>query len=195
MSMSVKTKRGGTWVCVAAVGVAGVVGGGLAGGCNSSNTSSSIAELSREEKAEQARAAFLAADPGLQKFFDGAAGYAIFPAVGRGGFIVTVGGGDGVVYNKAGVVQGYANITMVKGGLSAGGQGFKELIFFKEPADLAMFKAGNLEFDASLSAVVAKSGASASAAYRNGVAVFIIGEQGIMLDASVGGQGFKFYPK
>lgn len=178
---------------------AAFAGGALAllaaAGCNSSNTSSSVAELTREEKAEHAKAAFLAADPGLKKFFDSAAGYAVFPVVGRGGFIVTVGGGDGVLYNKAGAVEGYANVTAVKGGLSAGGQGFKELIFFKEAFDVNRFKAGTLEFDASLSAVIAKSGASASADYRNGVAVFITGEQGIMLDASLGGQGFKYYPR
>ncbi len=163
--------------------------------CNSGNSGSSVASLTREEKAEQAKAAFLAADPGLKRFFDSAAGYVVFASVGKGGFIITVAGGDGVVYDKAGAVLGYASMTAVKAGAAAGGQGFKEIIFFKEPADIAMFKGGNLEFDASASAVIAKSGASASNNYRNGVAVFITGETGAMLDASIGGQGFKFYPR
>lgn len=163
--------------------------------CDSSNKSSGFHELTRDESAAQAIAAFKQADPGLKRFFDNAAGYAVFPAVGKGGFIITAGGGDGVVYAKDGAVIGYASMTTVKVGAAAGGQGFKEIIFFKDPADLTIFKGGNLEFDATASAVVAKSGASASSDYSRGIAVFIIGEQGLMLDASVGGQGFKFFPK
>lgn len=172
--------------------VAGLAGLSALSGCNSSNTTSSVASLTREEKAERAKGVFLYTDPGLKRFFDNAAGYAVFPSVARGGFILTVGGGEGVVYKQGGEVVGYSEITSVKGGLAVGGQGFKELIFFKDPYDLNRFKAGGLEFDASASAVIAQSGASASANYRNGVAVFITGEQGLMVDASVGGQGFKF---
>ncbi|MFN0011860.1 MAG: hypothetical protein ACKVS8_09485 [Phycisphaerales bacterium] len=163
--------------------------------CNSSNTTSTPTTLTREQKAEQAKAAFLAADPGLKRFFDSAAGYVVFPSVGKGGFIITVAGGDGVMYNKAGNVLGYASMSSVKAGAAVGGQGFKELIFLKEPADISRFQSGGVEFDASASAVIAKSGASASNDYRNGVAVFITGETGAMLDASIGGQGFKFYPR
>jgi hypothetical protein len=40
----------------------------------------------------------------------------------------------------------------------------------------------------------AKSGARANAAYTNGVSVLTMGEQGVMLEASIGGQSFSFQP-
>ena len=39
-----------------------------------------------------------------------------------------------------------------------------------------------------------KSGASANAKYADGVAVFTMGEAGLMVEASVGGQKFSFEP-
>ena len=40
------------------------------------------------------------ADSGLTNCFDRAAGYAVFPGVGKGGFIFGVEHGNGVVYEK-----------------------------------------------------------------------------------------------
>ena len=42
--------------------------------------------------------------------------------------------------------------------------------------------------------MAAKAGASENAAYQNGVAVFTSGKGGLMFEASVGGQKFKFEP-
>ena len=39
-----------------------------------------------------------------------------------------------------------------------------------------------------------KSGASANAKYSGGVAVFTMGEAGLMYEASVGGQKFSYQP-
>ena len=44
-------------------------------------------------------------------------------------------------------------------------------------------------------AVAASAGASADADYEGGVAVFVKGEKGLMVQASIGGQGFSFKPK
>ena len=38
-------------------------------------------------------------------------------------------------------------------------------------------------------------GASSSAPYRNGVAVFTIAKEGVMVEAAIGGQKFTFHPK
>jgi hypothetical protein len=48
---------------------------------------------------------------------------------------------------------------------------------------------------AGLSAVAAAEGASKDAKYAQGVAVFTLAKKGLMAEASVGGQKFKFTPK
>jgi len=133
------------------------------------------------------------ADPGLQKFFDTAAGYTVFPSVGKGG--VGVGGayGRGQVF-EAGQVVGYSTLTQASIGFQLGGQTYTELIFFEDKAALERFKAGNFAFSAQASAVALKSGVSANAKYTNGVAVFTLGEKGLMYEASIGGQKFSFEP-
>ena len=42
--------------------------------------------------------------------------------------------------------------------------------------------------------MAAKAGASENASYQNGVAVFTAGKGGLMFEASVGGQKFRFEP-
>jgi lipid-binding SYLF domain-containing protein len=50
------------------------------------------------EETSQAIAAREKADPGLSKFFGKAAGYAVFPDIGKGGFIVGGAGGSGYLF-------------------------------------------------------------------------------------------------
>ena len=54
---------------------------------------------------------------------------------------------------------------------------------------------GSFEFAAQASAVAAQSGAGANAKYEGGVAVFTLGETGLMAEASIGGQKFDYLPK
>jgi len=133
-------------------------------------------------------------DTGLKKFFDESAGYAVFPTVGKGA--VGVGGayGRGELY-EAGLLEGYCTLTQASIGLALGGQAYTELIFFETQAALDRFKTGNFAFAAQASAVALKSGASANAKYTDGVAVFTMGEAGLMYEASIGGQKFSYKPK
>ena len=57
------------------------------------------------------------------------------------------------------------------------------------------FKNGTTEFSGTASAVAVNAGASADADYEGGVAIFTAGESGLMLQASIGGQGFSFESK
>jgi lipid-binding SYLF domain-containing protein len=133
------------------------------------------------------------ADPELQKFFDTAVGYAVFPSVGKGA--VGVGGayGRGEVF-EGGKPVGYATLTQASIGLALGGQKYTELIFFENKAALDRFKSGAFAFAAQASAVALKSGASANAKYSEGVAVFTLGQAGLMYEASIGGQKFAYQP-
>src|SRR5688572_951871 len=154
---------------------------------------STQAEENLRKEAEQARANFLKADPGLQKFFDESAGYVMFPSVGKGGLVVGAARGKGIVYQKTNVV-GEAVMTQASFGAQAGGQTFAEVIFFETPEALKDFKGGKFEMSAEVSAVAAAEGASRAAKYKNGVAVFTLPLKGLMVQASIGGQKFKFIP-
>jgi lipid-binding SYLF domain-containing protein len=132
-------------------------------------------------------------DPGLQKFFDTAAGYAVFPTVGKGAIGVGGAFGRGQLY-EGGKLAGYCSLTQATIGLQLGGQAYTELIFFETKDALGNFKSGNFAFAAQVSAVALKSGVSANAKYTDGVAVFTIAEAGLMYEASLGGQKFSYSP-
>ncbi|MBM4026172.1 MAG: lipid-binding SYLF domain-containing protein [Planctomycetes bacterium] len=144
-------------------------------------------------KSETAIATAKKTDPGLQKFFDTAAGYAVFPSVGKGAIGVGGAYGRGELY-EGGKLTGHCTLTQASIGLALGGQKYSELIFFETPAAVDRFKSGNFAFAAQVSAVALKSGVSANAKYADGVAVFTMGEAGLMYEASVGGQKFSFEP-
>ncbi|RMG55058.1 MAG: hypothetical protein D6717_08660 [Gammaproteobacteria bacterium] len=144
--------------------------------------------------AQEALQRFRQADSKLERFFREAYGYAIFPAVGKGGFIIGGGfGGNGRVYERGRLV-GTADVTMVSVGPQIGGQKFSELIFFQDRDAMERFKKGQLDLSAQVSAVMAKEGASADANYQDGVAIFTLPLAGAMAEVSVGGQFFKFKP-
>jgi len=138
-------------------------------------------------------ATFTRADPGLKDTFKKSAGYAVFPSVGKGGFIVGAAHGDGQVYEK-GKLIGNTSLTQVTVGAQVGGQEYSQVIFFETPAALAKFKDSEYSMNAQVSAVAAAEGASKNAKYVDGVMVFTKAKQGLMAEASVGGQKFKFEP-
>jgi lipid-binding SYLF domain-containing protein len=165
----------------------------LASGCATApKTAEGRAELNA--KVQSAKDNALKSDPGLKKFFDEAAGYAIFPSVGKGAIGVGGAFGKGELY-EAGQLEGYCTLTQASIGLALGGQVYTELIFFETQSALDRFKSGSFAFAAQASAVALKSGASANAKYSDGVAVFTMGEAGLMYEASIGGQKFSYKPK
>ena len=90
---------------------------------------------------------------------------------------------------------GYCDLSQASIGLQLGGQAYTEIIAFEDKAALDKFKTGNLAFAAQATAVALKSGAGANAKYDDGVAVFTMGESGLMYEASIGGQSFSYQPK
>ena len=145
------------------------------------------------EEAQKAIGVLQNADSGLTNFFNGSPGFAIFPSVGKGGLFFGAEHGNGVLYEK-GKPIGEATLTEFNVGPQVGGQSFYEVIFFETPDALAHFKQGNLEMSAETSAVYVTQGASLNAKYRNGVMVFTLTRGGLMVDASIGGQKFKYKP-
>jgi lipid-binding SYLF domain-containing protein len=153
--------------------------------------------------------------PAVQPFFKNAYGYAVFPTIGKGGFVVGGSYGKGQVY-QGGKVTGEASLIKASIGFQAGGQAFSQMIFFEDKRAYDEFTSGDFEFDAAASAVaitagvqgkVGSEGATASASagpataaqaetnYYKGMVVFTQAKGGLMYEASIGGQKFSFTAK
>jgi len=151
----------------------------------------------------------------VQPFFKSAYGYAVFPTVGKGGIGIGGAYGKGQVY-KGGKVTGETSLVKATIGFQLGGQAFSEIIFFEDERAYNDFTSGEFEFDASASAVAITAGVQAKAGtegttagasagpatgeqakstYHKGMAIFIHTKGGLMYEAAIGGQKFKFTPK
>jgi lipid-binding SYLF domain-containing protein len=165
---------------------------GMAVGCASMDTAQQRETLVKE--ATTSRQAWSKADPAIENFAKKGYGYALFPEVGKGGFIIAGGGGNGVVYEQ-GKHVGYAELVEGSVGLTVGGQKYSELIVFENKAAMDRFKQSELSFGADANAVIAETGVAASAKFVDGVAVFVRPLAGAMVQASLGGQRVKYIPK
>lgn len=141
--------------------------------------------------AMEAKKAFMAANPELEGMLSSAAGYAIFPNVGKGAWILGGAAGNGIVYEKGNLV-GYAELRQIDIGFQFGGKAFRELIIFETQEALDKFKEGNFEFGGSASAVIWDKGKGKAITFENGVGVAIMPKAGAMAGISVGGQEFDY---
>lgn len=130
-------------------------------------------------------------DPGIQTFFDKSYGYAVLPKVFKGAIWIGGAYGKGEVYEQ-GKMVGYCDMSQATLGFSFGGEYFREIIFFREKPDLDKFKSEEYTFAAQVTGVAATTGAAAKADYKSGTAVFVTTDKGLMVDASLGGQKFKY---
>ncbi|MFO7713338.1 YSC84-related protein, partial [Desulfosarcina sp.] len=153
-----------------------------------------------------------AKSPVVKPFLDNSYGYAVFPTVGKGGFVVGGSYGTGRVYAQ-GKATGTTKLIKATIGLQAGGQAFSQMIFFQDKRAYDEFTGGSFELGADASAVAITAGAQASAgtggatagasagpatgkqaptSYHKGMAVFVHAKGGLMYEAAVGGQKFSF---
>lgn len=151
-------------------------------------------------------------DAGIADMFKSAYAYALFPTIGKAGFVVGGAYGKGRVYEQ-GKHIGNTTMTQATVGFQLGGAGFSQVIFFQDKRALSEFTNGNFEFGAEAQAVAitAAAGASAntagssatasggknnaniqSAGYYKGMATFTITKGGLMYEATVGGQKFSY---
>jgi len=149
------------------------------------------------------------------KYFETAYGFAIFPTIGKGGFVVGGAYGEGRVF-VADKHVGNSTMTQVTVGAQLGGQAYSQIIFFENEQAFKSFTSGNFEFSAQATAVAITAGASAeantgggasagisggrndaataSAGYRKGMAIFTVATGGLMFEAALGGQKFTYTP-
>ena len=152
--------------------------------------------------------------PAVKHFFGNAYGYAVYPNVGKAGFVLGGSYGKGQVY-KDGKVTGTSSVIKGSIGFQAGAKVFSQIVFFEDKRAYDEFTSGNYEFDATVQAVAItagaeaqtgtagssagasagpKTGVQAKTSYTKGMATFIHSKGGLMAEFSVGGQKFTFEP-
>ncbi len=145
------------------------------------------------EKVNEAIVEFKKTDADITRFFEASYGYAVFPSIGKGAIGIGGAAGKGLVF-KNGTVQGGSKMKQVTIGFQFGGKSYGEVIFFETADAYNRFIDNKFQFAAQASAVALKSGISVDAKYTDGVAVFTLANGGLMYEASIGGQKFKFVP-
>ena len=145
------------------------------------------------EDSKEAKKEFIEGDWQMEKHFSSSYGYVIYPNVGKGGIGIGGAAGNGVAYEQ-GTMVGMAKLSQVSIGFQWGGQAYREVIFFESKKQMDRFKENKVELSAQVSAVAVTAGASADAKYVDGVMVFTMQKGGLMYEAAVGGQKFKFNP-
>ena len=151
--------------------------------------------------------------PQVAPYFGAAHAYAVWDRIGRGGLGIGGARGRGQVY-LGGKVTGFSTLTDITFGAQAGGQAYRQIIFFENQAAYDKFISGKFEFDASASAVAVTASAQARAStqgasttagagspstgagvgYVNGMQTFTMAEGGLMYAATIGGQRYNFKP-
>jgi lipid-binding SYLF domain-containing protein len=147
-------------------------------------------------------------------FFNNSYAYLVFPNIGKGGLGVGAAHGSGRAYEQ-GKYVGDVKMNQISVGLQAGGQAFSQVVFFEDKHAFEDFTRGEFEFDATVQAVAITASATASAGssgttssaaggkndastagkYRKGLAVFTVAKGGLMYQAAVAGQKFKYKKK
>ncbi len=164
-------------------------------------------EEAQEDKA--AIAAFMES-PVASKFHKSAYGYAVFPTIGKGGFGIGAAHGSGRVYARA-KKTGDVSMTQISFGFQAGGQAYRQVIYFENKKAFDAFTSGEFEFGAQAEAIALTASAGASAGtegtsasanesqtkeskYFDGMVVFTMGKGGLMYQAALGGQKYSYEP-
>ena len=142
-------------------------------------------------ESSNAKTEFIKTDPSMEDLFKSSYGYVIFPKIGKGGLIVGGSGGNGILYEH-GKPVGLVKTGQVTVGAQVGGQTYREVIFFENKDAVDRMKESKIEFSSQISAVAVKSGVSKNAKYTEGVVVFTQDLSGLMAEATVGGQKFKY---
>ena len=147
-----------------------------------------------KSEADEAIAIMKLRDPSIQKFFDSCYGYAVLPKVFKGAVLAGFAYGKGEVYEQGSMI-GFCDMKQASGGLSIGGEFYREIVFFVQKKDLDKFCQGEYTFSAQVTGVALSAGAAAKSDYKAGMAVFIMMDTGLMADASLAGQKFNYEPR
>jgi hypothetical protein len=135
---------------------------------------------------------FRLADPTIREFFENCYGLAAFyiykaPQPDAGAF------GRGKVFEKGNLV-GTATVSQKTVDISVPGEYFREIIFFEDKADFDNFKAHEVTFGPQVVGIALSDGVAIKSDYTDGLAVFILADDGPVTGGSLAGQKFVYAP-
>lgn len=156
-----------------------------------------ITELMEGDTPEEARQAVdLMADSTLLKLFnespeaktlyDSAYGYAVFDSR-KLSLLFHTDSGSGVAINKETGQRTYMNMFGMGVALGVGGKFYQQVVLFESQEDFDTFISDGWRASTEASAVVGDQGEELASHFSNGVAVYQLNPQGLLIDANVSG--------
>lgn len=165
-------------------------------------------DAKQEDYEDKAAIAAFMESPIVKNISKSAYGYAIFPSIGKAGLGIGGAYGSGRVFAK-GKKTGEVTMTQVSFGFQAGGQAYRQVVYFEDKRAYDDFTSGEFKFSAQAEAIALTASAGMSAGtegttasanesqkktadYFNGMVVFTMGKGGLMYQAALGGQKYSF---
>lgn len=133
--------------------------------------------------------------PTLQRFFNEAYGFAIYPSAIRGGTGIGWTYGNGWVYKNQSdelLLAGKTITNQLNVGAQLGVQVYSLIIFFRDEKTYERFTRGSFEFAGQAYASALAWGGAKTPAYNSTVASFTQLKGGLLLEASVGAHRYDF---
>jgi len=131
--------------------------------------------------------------PEIQRYFDEAYAYAVYPGAVRGGFGVGLGYGSGVVIEQGRMVA-RSRLWQFTYAVLAGAQWYGQILFFKDKAAFDEFKGGTLEFIGQAAVALLHLGAAADPSFSKGVALATQTRLGLEIELTPGMVYFSYRP-
>lgn len=132
-------------------------------------------------------------NPEIQRYFDEAYAYAVYPGAVRGGFGVGLGYGSGVVIEQGRMVA-RSRLWQFTYAVLAGAQWYGQVLFFKDKAAFDEFKNGTLEFTGQAAVAILHLGAAADPSFSKGVALVTQTRLGLEIELTPGMVYFSYRP-
>ena len=144
-----------------------------------------------DQEVVQAVASLKAAFPQLEDKLREAPGYAVFPEISKGGFVL--GGAHGIgEFFEDGQFVGFCDIAQGTFGAQIGGQIYRQLVVFTSRDALSRWTLPRLVLAMQVSGVGGDAGVALAHPYDNGVEIYVQPIVGLMGEAAIGGQRFLF---
>jgi len=132
--------------------------------------------------------------PGLDRVLQSAYAYAVFPSIGKGGFIAGGAYGKGTLFQH-GVPVGYVELKQGSLGFQIGAETFAEIVTLPDQASIDRMRAGKFQLGGDTGVVVLTTGKQGAAEITSDNMVFIMPHGGVMAGISVTGQTIDYLPK
>jgi lipid-binding SYLF domain-containing protein len=132
-------------------------------------------------------------DPSLNALINSSVGYAVFPRIANVAIGIGGGGGNGKFFYGENL-YGTCKLTQVSFGLQLGGQIYSEVVLFQDVDTFQIFLSGEFKFGGSVSLAILEEGWGRNIGFKDGTAVIVKGQKGLMYEAAIKGQRFHCKP-